>query len=89
MKIRVRYWNQLKSARGVSDESLQMDDGSTLHDLLQRVGEPAEMRQMLFDSDGGLLPWILVDCAGTMVRDTSVQLSDGLEVNLLTHISGG
>ncbi len=89
MRIHVHYWNQIRAARGVSEEVIDCDDQATLMDLLQRVGEQDAVRQLLFDDDGNLSKWILVDRAGEMVRDASLALSDGDEIRLMTHISGG
>ena len=89
MKVRVHYWHQLREARGVDEESLQLDQGATVADLLDQVSQPTELRSLMYDHQGQLAPWILIDHDGKMIRDTSLPLSDGDEIRLLSHISGG
>jgi molybdopterin converting factor small subunit len=89
MQIQVQYWNQLRAARGISNESVELQDSSTLSDLLTQVGQRSDVGELLLDEQGNLRPWILVDHCGTMVRDLDTELSDGDEIRLLSHISGG
>lgn len=89
MKVHVHYWNQLRAARGVADEVVELEENATVIDLIRTIGESEQLRPLLLDEEGQLLRWILVDRAGTMVRDTSTPLADGDNLQLLTHMSGG
>ena len=90
MKINVRYWNQLRDARGLVEESVELPEGSTVLDLVHFiVAENEAMYSWLLNPDGQLLRWILVDRAGLMLRDAATILADGDEIQLLTHVSGG
>ena len=89
MQIHVHYWNQLRQARGVNDESVHLESGATLLDLLNQLGESKELQAWLFDETGQVVPWILIDRGGEMVRDVGLPLSEGDQVRLSTHISGG
>lgn len=89
MQIRVHYWNQLRAASGISNESIELQESSTLSDLLTQVGQRSDVGELLLDEHGNLRPWILIDLCGTMVRDLDTELSDGDEIRLLSHISGG
>ena len=64
-------------------------DDATLLDLLRQVGEVENMRSWLFDGDGEVSKWIMIDRDGEMVRNPNTPLADGNVIRLLTHISGG
>jgi molybdopterin converting factor small subunit len=89
MQIHVHYWNQLREVRGLSDETIDMDDDASLFDLLQRIAKQPELGRLILEPDGAVFNWILIDRQGEMVRDTSIALSDGDVIRLSTHIAGG
>ncbi len=92
MQIEVEYAAQLKRAAGRGSESIELADGSTLHDLVQQVAgrHGAELVRMLLDGSGSLQPSILMFIGDEQVRgDLNHKLRDRDVVTLLSPISGG
>ena len=92
MKVRVLYTTQLKMALGLAGEDVILHDGGTLAQLVEQLSQRhgARFRNLMVDGQGKLLPSILL-CLGDeqAIDGTSLRLSDGDEVTILSAISGG
>lgn len=92
MKVRVLYTTQLKMALGLAGEDVILNDGGTLAQLVEQLSQRhgARFRNLMMDGQGKLLPSILL-CLGNeqAIDGTSLRLSDGDEVTILSAISGG
>lgn len=90
MEIKVHYWNQLRTAVGQADGTVQLDANATLRDLFHSLSSGREeLRTLLLDASGEPQRWILVDRRGVMLRDAATPLADGDQIELMTHMSGG
>lgn len=90
MEVEVHYWNQLRTAAGLADETVRLETAATLRDLLHTLSSArAELRPLLLDEQGEPQRWILIDRRGVMLRDPAATLSDGDRIELMTHMSGG
>jgi molybdopterin converting factor small subunit len=90
MEVKVHYWNQLRTAAGQADETVQLAPAATLRDLFHSLScGREELRTLLLDASGEPQRWILVDRGGVMLRDAATPLADGDHFELMTHMSGG
>lgn len=92
MKITVSYMSQLKKAAGKSRESVEIDAGTTVQDLLLRTICPrydGVARAIL--EEGDVFRSILLVFVGDQQADirTPLPLNDGDEVTLMLPIAGG
>ena len=83
MKIRVKYLAAIADYTGVSEEELELNDGSTLKDLIKVIRE-RHPKIKEFEKRFSIL--ILVN--GVTKKDED-RLSDGDRVALLPPVSGG
>jgi molybdopterin converting factor small subunit len=92
MKVTVEYAAQVKQAAGVGTETVELDDGCSVQELVSRVaelhGDP--LRRVILDADGKLHPSILLFVGDDQVRaDSPVKLHESDVVTLLSPVSGG
>ncbi|MEM7383731.1 MAG: MoaD/ThiS family protein [Verrucomicrobiota bacterium] len=91
MKITLTYAAQLGKETGCAGESLDLESGTTLVELLARVSDryPPRFRQLLFDGDQ-LHRSLIVAIDGAQVRDPGAfPLEQDHEVMLMTPMAGG
>ena len=92
MKLTTHYTTQLKASLGVSSEPIEFDAPFNLSQLLallnERYGD--DFRQFALDSDGKLLPSIIV-CINDQQVDANddPELQADCQVTFLSAISGG
>lgn len=88
MLIDVAYFAQAAAATGTSEESFEADElGGLLREIAARHGDA--ITELICDGSGTLVPWVLVDINGTLVRDQSHALAKGDRVRFISPISGG
>jgi len=92
LRITVQYLTQLKQAAGRQTESVELPENADIAQLLDVVADKhsARMRQLLFSSDGSVLPAILIFVNDQQVRLRGFNpLREGDDVTLLSPIAGG
>jgi molybdopterin converting factor small subunit len=81
--LTVRYFAGAKAAAGVGDEQLTLPPESTVDDVLRLVR----------DRHGEGLSRVLTACSllldGVAVRDTTIPVGAGLELDVLPPFAGG
>lgn len=92
MKITVEYEAQAKRAAGVGSETVDVEVGTTVADVLKQLasahGDP--LKSILLDNAGALQPTLLLFVSDEQIdRDGSTQLSEGDSLTVMTPISGG
>ena len=83
LTIQVRYFAGARAASGVAQESLLVPAGSTIQDVLVTLGtrHGDGLSRVLTASS------FLLD--GIAVRDRSVSLTNGIELDVLPPFAGG
>lgn len=92
MVVTVEYTAQLKRASGSAREDFELDDSSSLVDLVNAITDRHgdELSRMLKAADGSPQTTIIPFVGDDQVRwDASDALRDGVTVTLLAPISGG
>lgn len=92
MKIVVEYTAQVKKAAGVSKEEFEVNEGSTLQDLVKQVAtrHEAALKPILFPNSEELHPSILLFVSNQQVLwNESLTLEPHHIVTILSPISGG
>lgn len=92
MVVTVEYTAQLKRVSGAAREDFELDDSSSLIDLVNAIADRhgEELTRMLKTTDGAPQTTIIPFVGDDQVRwDTSDALRDGVTVTLLAPISGG
>ena len=92
MVVTVEYTAQLKRASGKAREEIELDDSSTLTDLVNTIADRhgEELSRMLKSADGTPQATVIPFIGDDQVRwDASAALADGVTVTLLSPISGG
>ncbi len=92
MKVTVEYAAQVKQAAGVGSETVEVDAGCSLQQLVRRVADDhgEALQRVILDGNGDLHPSILLFVGDDQVRwDTEVSLNDSDVVTLLSPVSGG
>ena len=81
--VRVRYFAGARGAVGLSEETVSMPEGATVHDLVTELGT----------KHGEKLTRVLTACSflldGVAVRDQSIALPNGSGVDVLPPFAGG
>ena len=88
-KVKVRVFHELRSALGQSELELE---AHTLNDVLQSlINKQKNLREVFFDSEGGLRPYTLFYVNNTVQSppDLSKKLNDGDLVLLIPPAAGG
>jgi len=81
MNVNVEYTAQLRLRTGTSSESIELNDGARVEDLIAAVGGRHDIQDFL---PGSLLCFV-----GGSQAEADQSLSDGDQVTLVTPISGG
>jgi molybdopterin synthase sulfur carrier subunit len=81
--VQVRYFAGARAAAGVDAETVQVPAGATVADVLDLLGarHGERLARVLIAAS------FLVD--GVAVRDKSMALSDGVELDVLPPFAGG
>jgi molybdopterin synthase sulfur carrier subunit len=81
--VRVRYFAGARGAVGLSEEKVSMPGGATVGDLVTELG----------GRHGEKLTRVLTACSflldGVAVRDQSITLRDGVDIDVLPPFAGG
>ncbi|MFC4854268.1 MoaD/ThiS family protein [Actinophytocola glycyrrhizae] len=81
--VQVRYFAGARGAVGLSEETLSMPEGTTVRDLVTELGV----------KHGEKLTRVLTACSflldGVAVRDLSVAVPDGADLDVLPPFAGG
>ena len=92
MNITLNYTTQVKAALGIATDSVEVESGCTVGQLLSAVAEKHgdTFRELVLTADGQLLPSIVL-CLGDAQVDfaASNALAEGDEITILSAISGG
>ena len=92
MKIIVEYTAQVKKAAGVSKEEFEVNEGTTLQELVKEVAEQhgPSLKSVLFPDSVELHPSILLFVSSEQVLwDEPLTLEANQVVTILSPISGG
>ena len=92
MQVTVEYAAQVKQAAGVGSESVELDEGSSVRDLILRVADRHgdSLRRVILGDDGNPHPSILLFVADSQIRwDSAEPLRDVDVITLLSPVSGG
>lgn len=92
MQVTIEYAAQVKQAAGVGSETVSVDEGCSVQELIRRTAEAhgEEFRRLVLDGDGRLHPSILLFVGDDQVRwETPVALKEADVVTLLSPVSGG
>jgi len=91
-RVTVRYSAQARVAALVSSEVLTLPAQCTVDALLKRVAQDhgEKLRQVLFNGGDRVHASVLIFVDGCQRRcDEELTLTDGMEVDILTPLSGG
>ncbi len=90
MQVTLHYFAQLKRAAGAAEESVTLENGATLRDLVRRLAERHDegFRQMVLDMVGEPQRALLY-AIGDKQADLSQPLADADVVTILAPMAGG
>lgn len=84
INVKVKYISGIEEHTGVLEESLQVNDGITVSELIKLITEKyLKLREFLSDGD------LMVGVNGRIVTNYNVILTDGDVVILSRTIAGG
>ena len=92
MKVHVHFDSQVRRLAGRSNVSLDIDQDTTLLEVVKRVGHSGTeaLRSTLLDEHDSVQPSILIFLNNELVaKDQPCILHEGAELTLTTLISGG
>ena len=92
MKVETRYWGQIKKAAGCGAETIDVDDRTSLADLVRELASRHgdDFRRLVVDDEGAPRSSLLIVVDDEQVRwDTPPPLRDGVQVSFLSPIAGG
>ena len=92
MNITLNYTTQVKAALGFATDSVEVESGCTVSQLLSAVAEKHgdTFRELVLTDDGQLLPSIVLCLGDAQVGfDAPNELVEGDEITILSAISGG
>lgn len=92
MKVFVKYSAQARIATGVSSEEVDLDEPTTVHDLVLRLARQhgAAFRRFALDAKGCPHPSLLVAIGNDQVRPGDPRkVTSGETVTIITPIAGG
>jgi molybdopterin converting factor small subunit len=81
MKLKVKFWSYFRDHTGCEETTVEIDDGSTLADLMTRMHEQ-------FPKLAGTKKCTL-KAVGVEYQDDDYILNDGDEVSLFPPVQGG
>lgn len=92
MKVTVKYWGQIKQSTGKTSEAIELADGATVRDLVERLldfyGEA--LRAHVVRAEGASRQSVLLAVGEEQVEwDAPRKLEDGDVVTFLPPIAGG
>ena len=85
MKITIEYSAQIRRTLGVSEETIDLMDSQSLHDLILHLAEKHGQlfKDLILDVEGNLSRMILASVNSVQVQEsTSVDLKDGKKVDV-------
>jgi molybdopterin converting factor small subunit len=92
MKVTVKYSAQARVATGLSSEEIELDEPTTVHDLVIRLSRQhgSAFRRLALDANGCPHPSLLVAIGDEQVRPSDHRkVVQGETITILTPISGG
>lgn len=92
MQVSVTYLAQLKQATGTATETVELQAGSTVRDLVARLADRhgAGFSTLVLTEDGNLRRTILLFAGQEQITwDPPRALDDGDDVTILSPIAGG
>ncbi|HLY08729.1 MAG TPA: MoaD/ThiS family protein [Planctomycetota bacterium] len=92
MKVTVKYSAQARVATGLSSEVIELDEPTTVHDLVIRLARQhgSAFRRLALDAGGCPHPSLLVAIGDEQVRPSDHRkVAPGETITILTPISGG
>jgi molybdopterin converting factor small subunit len=92
MKVTVKYAAQARVATGLSLEVVELDEPTTIHDLVIRLARQhgTAFRRLALDANGCPHPSLLVVIGDDQVRPGDHRkVASGDEVTIMSPISGG
>lgn len=92
MKVTVKYSAQARVATGLSSEEIELDEPTTVHDLVIRLSRQhgSAFRRLALDANGCPHPSLLVAIGDQQVRPGDHRkVVQGETITILTPISGG
>lgn len=92
MKITVKYSAQARIATGRGSEEIDLDEPTTVHDLVIRLARQhgTAFRRLALDANGCPHPSLLVAIGDDQVRPSDHRkLASGEVVSIIPPISGG
>ena len=94
MKVQVDATGQLRTAAGWGEATVELEDGTTLRGLLERLAaNTGALRPHLFDEEGRVQPSLLLVVNGAAVAGgagaAAARLADGDRVSLMPPVAGG
>lgn len=92
MKVMVKYAAQARVATGLSSEEVELDEPTTVHDLVIRLARQhgSAFRRLALDANGCPHPSLLIAIGDDQVRPGDHRrVTSGETITILTPISGG
>ena len=92
MSIKIRFTAQLKDKAGTRVDTVSYVENETLQGFLKRISTQygIEVQSILFDENGEYRHSNLIVINQSQVNyEDSITLADGVEVTLMSPISGG
>jgi len=92
MKVTVKYAAQARVATGLASEVVELDEPTTIHDLVIRLARQhgTAFRRLALDANGCPHPSLLVAIGDDQVRaGDHRKVASGETVTIITPISGG
>lgn len=92
MKIKIKYFAQIKSKAGKSSDDLEVAEGVSLHACIKQLGEKAgaSINELLFDPSGNYLDTLVLVLNGEQVRYAdNPEMNDRDELMIMSPIAGG
>jgi len=92
MKVKIKYTAQLKQAVGLSEESAEISEGTTLKDLLNTLFQQRREAfiNFVFNAEGDFLNVVLLILNGQQIGfDYPDPLKENDEIVIISPIAGG
>ncbi|MCL5773369.1 MAG: MoaD/ThiS family protein [Firmicutes bacterium] len=92
MKVSIKLYSFIKDAAGVSKESIEINEGTTLAGLLDfLVSRYGRKFKEAILKEGRLNPHIKIFCSEKLINknDLSLMLEEGNEILMFPPVSGG
>jgi molybdopterin converting factor small subunit len=92
MKVTVKYSAQARVATGLSSEEVELDEPTSIHDLVVRLSRQhgTAFRRLALDANGCPHPSLLVAIGDDQVRSGDHRkVAPGEIITIITPMSGG